>query len=164
MGTDGQKMSKSQGNAIWINDTPTEMYGKIMSMADSQIVPYFTLATTLSQSEVDEKIKEQNPMKLKHDLAYQIVKELHGDREAKSARGHFEKTFQNREPEYNISVTSKGNLTDTIEKIAGSRSKAKTLIKDGAVDVDGKTVIDPNFDIRGGERIKIGKRNFVQVK
>src|SRR3989344_1144652 len=68
-GTDGRKMSKSWGNAIWLTDEPNEMFGKVMSLRDELIVQYFTLATNVSMddiSQVEKRLKGgKNPMKLK---------------------------------------------------------------------------------------------------
>ncbi len=79
-GADGRKMSKSWGNAIWLEDNPNDMYTKVMTINDDLIIQYFTLATNLPLSKIsdyEKKLKKENPINIKKELAYQIVKELH---------------------------------------------------------------------------------------
>ena len=101
MGTDGRKMSKSWGNAIWLDDNATDMYAKVMAINDNLIIQYFTLATNLPISEIlkfEKKLKQkENPINIKKELANQIVKELHDARSAEKAQENFEKTVQNNE-------------------------------------------------------------------
>src|SRR3990172_1229884 len=97
-GTDGRKMSKSWGNAIWISDSPEEMFGKVMSINDNLIGQYLELATNLPLSEIQTEKKAlqkgENPISVKRRLAQQIVKELHGKVEAQLASDHFDRTFR----------------------------------------------------------------------
>jgi tyrosyl-tRNA synthetase len=83
-GTDGRKMSKSWGNAIWLDDDPNEMYGKVMSLKDDLISNYFTLATSLTLNKIcaiEAKLQAgENPMVFKKQLAHQIVTELHSNK------------------------------------------------------------------------------------
>lgn len=167
-GTDGRKMSKSWGNAIWLDDTPDDMFGKIMSVKDELLITYFTLATHLSEKEIDEKKKRindgENPMNLKRELAIQIVKELHTEKDAKEAQDNFEKTFQERKPEYEEELSNKGSLVDSLGEILGSKSEAKRIIKQGGVDVNGKKIEDGNLKLETGDKINVGKRRFLKVK
>src|SRR3990167_3933485 len=89
-GTDGQPMSKSSGNCIWLDDTPKDMFGKIMSMADTQIEEYWQMLTELSK----EELKKLKPIDAKKKLAAEIVKIFHSEAEAKTAREEFERVFQ----------------------------------------------------------------------
>lgn len=162
-GTDGRKMSKSWGNAIWIEDSPNEMFGKVMSLKDDLVKQYFTLATWTPMEEIKEILKE-GALAAKKKLAFTIVSELHSKTDAQAAQEHFEKTFQKGEPEYKKEIGAKGNLLDTLAGVVGSKSQAKRLISQGAVDVDGETVTDMQFKVGGGEKIKIGKRRFIRVK
>lgn len=167
-GTDGRKMSKSWGNAIWLNDTPEEMFGKIMSIKDDLIPTYFDLVTNLTSDEVQERKSRlqngENPINLKRELAFQIVKELHGEKSAKQAQENFQKTFQKGEPEYKTQVSNEGSLVDTIAKILGSKSEAKRMIKQNAVDINGIVVQDMNQELNSGDKINLGKRRFYKVK
>jgi len=167
-GTDGRKMSKSWGNAIWLDDSPSDMYGKIMSVKDDLIVTYFTLATNLSNEKIKEKEKRlksgTNPMVLKKELALQVVTELHSAKEALKAQEEFEKTFQEKAPDFNQTVINKGSLIETLKELVGSRSEIKRLIKQGGIDIDGVKVTDINHKFNSGQKVKIGKKIFVTIK
>ncbi len=101
-GTDGvQKMSKSLGNYIGIDEPPNEIYGKAMSLPDEQIVPYSELLTDIADGEIDEmrqalKDGSVNPMELKKKLARELVTQFHDTDAARKAEGHFEQTVQRR--------------------------------------------------------------------
>jgi tyrosyl-tRNA synthetase len=169
-GTDGRKMSKSWGNAIWLNDTPEEMFGKVMSLHDDLIVQYFTYATTVDDTKIKEfekRIKaKENPLNIKKELAFIMVSELHSEADARHAQKAFEKTFQEHKPKFNIKVESGEALAKTIVPFTprGSMSSAKELIKQGAVDVNGKVVIDGSVKIQSGDEIKVGERTFLKAK
>src|SRR5262249_16935255 len=89
-GTDGRKMSKSWGNAIWLDDDASDMYAKVMAINDDLIVQYYTLGTNVPMNEVNEAKnaleKGEHPMTVKKDLAFQIVKELCGFEYAEIAK------------------------------------------------------------------------------
>ena len=103
VGTDGsQKMSKSLGNYIGVNEPPDDIYGKVMSIPDSLIMPYFELVTDVPDGELEEFKKELdhdtvNPMELKKRLAREIVTQLYDQKAATEAEEHFVKTVQKRE-------------------------------------------------------------------
>lgn len=168
-GTDGRKMSKSWGNAIWIEDSPDEMFGKVMSLNDNLIVQYFTYATRSDRKtieSVEKRLKSgENPMNLKKELGFTLVSEFHNKSKAVAARDRFEKTFQERTPEFKIKVKNNGTLAKTIIPFTSrqSMSSAKELIKQGAVDVNGKTQKDADFKIGVGDEIKVGGRTFLKV-
>ena len=107
---------------------------------------------------------EIHPIDAKKELATTVVAELHNEEAAKKAKENFEKTFQERKPEYSKEIDAEGTLAATIADEVGSMSRAKRLIEQGAVDIAGKTVTDPISRIKGGEEIKIGKKQFVKVK
>lgn len=157
-GLDGKQMSKTSNNCVWLTDSPNEMFGKLMSIADKQIKPYRELLTDLAAAKID------NPLKAKKELAKEIVKTYHGESKANEAQEDFKKTFQKRAPEYKKQIPARQTLANTIADTVGSVSQAKRLIEQGAVDIDGTTVSDPTHKIEGGEKIKIGKKTFVKVK
>jgi tyrosyl-tRNA synthetase len=103
VGLDGvQKMSKSLGNYVGVSDPPNEMYGKLMSIADSLIINYFNYLTDVSEKELEEmgramKEGSVNPMNLKKRLALDITAQFHGASEARKAQEYFEQAFQRRE-------------------------------------------------------------------
>jgi len=157
-GLDGKQMSKTSGNCVWLTDSADEMFGKLMSISDNQIKPYAALLTDLPISKIT------NPLEAKKKLTWEIVKIYHSEKGADEAQDKFERTFQKRAPEYKTEIAAKSTLSGTIAEVAGSISQAKRLIKQGAVDVNGAAVYDPNYEIKGGEKIKIGKKTFVKVK
>lgn len=169
-GTDGRKMSKSWGNAIWINDTPEEMFGKVMSLHDDLIVQYFRNATKTEEEKINEVEKRleggENPLNLKKELGIALVTEFHTKGEAIKAQENFEKTFQERTPEFNIKVAAGETLAKTIVAFTPreSMSSAKELIKQGAVDINGEKVTNPNAIINPGDKIKVGERTFLKAK
>src|SRR3989344_1874982 len=100
-GTDGRKMSKSYDNTIALNDSPNNMYGKIMSLKDELIVKYFELCTDMEEKDLKHskhqlEDKSVNPMDLKKKLAFEITKRYHGKSEAEKAEKEFVRVFQKR--------------------------------------------------------------------
>lgn len=179
-GTDGRKMSKSWGNAIWLDDEPRDMYGKVMSLRDELIGEYFMLATSLPLEQVKKielELKKSlsaqagiNPMGLKKKLAYQIVSELHSTKDAIEAQSYFEGTFQRGElidiPEIKLPF-AKILLVDllTQTKLATSKSVAKRLLSSKAVEIDDKEVTDPktSINLTKGIIIKVGKKKSAKI-
>jgi len=176
-GTDGRKMSKSLGNAIWLTDKPQDMFGKIMAINDDLIVQYFTLGTNTEIDKI-ERIKTEiksvkNPMEIKKELATVIVTELRSEKDAIDAKEHFEKVVQEKEtpediPIHKYSGTKTINLADLLvnTNLAKSKSQAKQLIEQGGVYIDQKTINNTNsqISIKNDMIIKVGKRKFVKIK
>ncbi len=171
-GLDGvKKMSKTYGNYIGLDDEPTDMFGKTMSLPDSLITKYFMFCTGLSEGEIGKLKKTLKPKVLKERLALEIVKLYHGDAAAKRAEEYFEKTFSKKEgatdaPEL---VFARKSLTVLDLVIASgavkSKSEARRLIEQGGLDLDGKTIKDPQkvLQLKGGEAVKIGKKRFFKI-
>lgn len=168
-GTDGRKMSKSWGNAIWISDTPQEMFGKVMSLHDDLIVQYFRNATKSSEekiAEVEKRLKgKENPLNLKKELGIAIVTEFHSKDLAEKAQKNFKQSFQERKPTFDIKVKSEVTLSKTIIPFSPRNSMAsvKELIRQGAIDVNGEKVTDGNLKLKVGDEIKVGERTFLKV-
>lgn len=170
-GTDGRKMSKSWGNAIWLDDTAFDMYAKVMAIKDELIINYLLLATNLSLEEIakfEKRLKsKENPRDIKKELAYQIVKELYNDKSAQKAKEEFEKTVQNKEiPDDIPQLTFYDKFTITEALMASgfikSRSEAKRLIDQGAVSLNGKKVYNLDFAVEQGI-LRVGKKRFVKL-
>ncbi|MEK7153942.1 MAG: tyrosine--tRNA ligase [Patescibacteria group bacterium] len=166
-------MSKSEGQYISLNDSPQEMFGKTMAMPDSAIVPLLAYATELPDSEVDRAQKKlsagENPRNLKEELAFELVRMYHGEKEAKKAKDEFRKVFSEGQlpeeiKEYKFSGDSIV-IVDLLEGsgTVGSRSEAKRLIDEGAVKVNGKTVSGWDYEVERGDVIKVGPRKFVRA-
>lgn len=177
VGTDGsQKMSKSYDNYIGINEPANEMYGKALSIPDDLIYSYFELVTDVSTenlSELKQKIKE-DPRNTKHYLAHTITRMYHGEKAAKKARQHFEKTVINKDmpddaPEFTFDDGSEHRLMDIISEagLTSSNGETKRMMKQGGVSVDDEKIKDPNFTIQfnsGDEfSLKVGKRKFARL-
>lgn len=170
-GTDGRKMSKSWGNAIWLDDEPNEMYGKVMSLKDELVVNYFTLATSMDLKEIESieaKLKSgENPMTFKKQLAHRLVSELHSKELADSAQKFFESTVQNKEiPEEVLELKVKAG-TPILEALKSaelgvSNSDIKRTLEQGGVELEGVRITDPSTPIKAGI-LKFGKRSYRKV-
>lgn len=169
----GKKMGKSEGNMIKLNDSPKDMYGKVMAFTDGMITPAFEILTDVPMKEVkqmEENMKDQkvNPMNLKKQLAFNITEQFTNTEDAQKAQEIFEEIFQNNQTSDKIpEVKTKKNkisliesLTD-ISKFTDSNSQAKRLIKQGAVYINGEKVKDKDLilDISKGEiTLKAGRK------
>jgi tyrosyl-tRNA synthetase len=155
-GTDGkEKMSKSLGNYIGINEKPEDIYGKVMSVSDEMMWRYYLLTTDLASPEINAlKAKvaggELHPMKAKRDLASLLVTYYHGPGAAQAAAEHFDRVFSKREDPEEMQSTAIP-LQDTpiplfkliVELgMAASGSEAKRLMQQGGVTLDGEKVTD----------------------
>ena len=164
LGTDGQKMGKTTGNFIAINDSPEKMFGKIMSLKDDLIKHYFELATNADLDSIDFK---SNPMDLKKQLAYLIVEEYYGEA-AKGAKKEFENVFQRGKIPQSIielPLISGTTLTQFLisNNIVSSHSAVTRLANDGAIEIDGKVVKNSKSILQDQQVLKIGKKKFVKA-
>jgi len=161
-GVDRQPMSKSSGNCIWLDDIPKDMFGKIMSMADTQIEEYWQMLTELSK----EEMKKLKPIDAKKRLAAEIVKIFHSEAEAKTAREEFERVFQKgKSPEDipKIKVGDNISIVDFVSTQVGSKSEAKRLLDQGAIEVDSLSVKDAQSKLKNNSTVRIGKKKFVRI-
>lgn len=162
---DGKKVGKTTGNALFMDSKPNDFYAGIMSFPDSVIKLGFELLTEVALNGIDDMVKK-DPMGAKKNLAFEIVKLLWGEESAVKAQNSFEETFQERKPEFNIKVEAGLGIAQTIAPFTsrGSISEAKQLIKQKAVDVNGKVVDNPSYEIKVGDEIKVGSRTFLKAK
>lgn len=178
-GIDGvQRMAKSTGNYIGVDEPPSEIFGKIMSIPDDLIYPYFELLTDLSLEELKniktELDKEKvNPMVLKKRLGIEMVSLYHSKKDALKAQEGFEKVFSKKELPEEIAVFKLEHdepkiwivklLTTT--RLCSSSGEARRLIRQGGVYLDDKRVEDENLEIpvKGEKLLKVGKRKFLKV-
>ena len=178
VGTDGsQKMSKSLGNAIGVDDPSHEQYGKVMSLRDELIVDYFDLLTDVESGELQEmgramKAEAVNPMELKKRLARDIVGQFHDAEAARGAEAHFERVVQRGEsPEemepIDLTAIAEKSLSHVLvtANLAPSVGQAKRLIAQGAVEVNGRKVAADHLaeELRPGDTLRVGKRRFVRI-
>ena len=174
-GLDGvQKMSKSLGNYVGINDAPNEQFGKIMSISDDLMWKYWELATDVSIKDI-AAMKDRHPKEVKEDLAATIITQYHGAAAASSAREHFRSVFGQKEIPTDIETkelpvnATPVKLTKFIASLglAPSVTEAQRLIESGAVHLNDQRVtnVKAEFDASApGEHIfKVGKRRFLRV-
>jgi len=176
-GLDGvQKMSKSLGNYIGINEPPQEMYGKTMSLPDELMLLYFELVTTLSLEELEDlrrrlALGTLHPRDAKMYLAREIVKLYHGEAAALQAEANFRRVFQERElpeemPEVEVEQARMWVPRLLVRcGLAPSTSEARRLILQGAVKLNGVKLEDPEADIEisPGDVLQVGRRKFVRL-
>jgi tyrosyl-tRNA synthetase len=153
--SNGEKMGKTTGNMIRLDEPAKDVYGKVMTFADQLISVGFEILTSADLDEmasVNERLESgENPMILKKELAYRVTKELKGEDEAKKAQEFFESIFQKNEDNENIDEKEISGeeivITDLIANIefAPSKSQARRLVEQGAVSLDGEKITDYQY-------------------
>lgn len=173
VGLDGQrKMSKSYDNYVSFNDTPREMFGKIMSIPDDTMWIYHELLLG-TPSEVIEERKGWHPMQAKKTMAQELVARFHSEQEAQSALADFEQVFSKREipddmPVIQAAAAGLDKVANLVEVMhaSGMFASKKEIIRllgQGAVKVNGERVDDRNATISSegeGTVVQAGKRKF----
>ncbi len=172
----GEKMmSKSLGTGVFIDEVPTDMFGKMMAQPDENIPQLFRDCTYITLSELDEIAKQLqddsiNPKDIKMKLAFEIVKIYHGEEKAHFAREQFEKTFSKKEIPDDMEKVSavRGQKLSAVlaaYNIVSSIGEFKRLVGEGAVKLNGtESVSDFNLEITESAVYKIGKKKFVQIE
>ncbi len=173
-GLDGvNKMSKSLGNYIGIAESPTEIFGKLMSVSDELMWRYYELLSFRSNGEIarfkQEAADGRNPRDIKVLLAQEIVARFHSTRDAEAALAEFEARFQRGVlpedmPEVSVSA---GSITQVLKAagLTASTSEAQRMISGGGVRINGERVGDGSTALATGERVvmQVGKRKFARV-
>jgi len=176
-GTDGRKMSKSFGNTIDFTDSPAEMYGKAMSISDIMLDQYLTLASEIPDTELEDIRHAMaggsaNPRDVKMRLAYDIVRQFHGQQAASQAEAEFVRIFQKRELPTDIPTYVPKDWVPTLitsllkdAALASSASAARQAILQGGVSIDGQRVDDVHLNVvpKEGMLIRFGKRKIIQI-
>ncbi|MEW5895494.1 MAG: tyrosine--tRNA ligase [Candidatus Omnitrophota bacterium] len=163
-GLDGvKKMSKSLGNYIGINEEPSEIVGKIMSISDELMLRYYEILTDADLQDV----KKMHPKEAKLCLGQEIVKQFHNEKKALEARQEFERVFSQKEVPQDLAEYSPKKeeaLIDVLvnSEIVSSRNEARRLILQGAVSLDGKR-LESEKDSAGKGILKVGKRRFLKI-
>lgn len=170
--SDGTKMGKTEGNMIRMDDTPENIYGKIMAFNDDSILSAFEILTFATMDEV-KKYQErldsgENAMNLKKELAFRVTSEITSEKEAERAQKYFESIFQKKEQDVEIPLKKIGEeeiaLNELLVKInfAVSKSEAKRLVEQGAVKINDKKATEFNqiLAIKNSQPIilKVGKK------
>ncbi len=179
-GTDGvRKMSKSFGNFIALEDAPTDMFGKLMSISDELMYRYYELLTSNDLAVV----QQTHPLEAKLALAEQIVEQYHGPEAAQEGKADFQKRIRSREFPEQPDATVKLTVADCsnsaepsmaiVELIAktglvSSNAEARRLIAQGAVEINKARIQDTNYvlSLEPGQQyqMKIGKRKYALVE
>ncbi len=179
VGTDGVKMSKSQGNYIALDEPPHEVYGKLMSITDQLVGDYFELLTDVPDEELD-RIHEAvakggaGARDQKVRLAREIVLQFHGEESAREAEEEFRRVFTKGEtPEEAVPIvmafdgaaTVEVDLTEALVAagVVKSKSDLRRLISQGAVETDGVRIEDSRVKVRRDAVIRVGKHRFVRI-
>lgn len=176
-GLDGvNKMSKSLGNYVGVTDEPFDMFGKLMSISDELMLRYYELLSEISIEDLEalkKGIKDGtvHPLNAKKQLAFEIVRRFHNEEKAIKAKEEFEKVFSKKEVPDEIEefrLTEEKLLVDILfeAKLVSSKSEAKRMIQQNAVQIDGNKVIDINYKVSPSsisKIIKVGKRKFLKI-
>ncbi len=177
-GLDGvNKMSKSLDNYVGITEKPFDIFGKIMSISDELMLRYYELLSEKSLDEIEqlrENIRKgiKHPLEAKKELAFEMVKRFHSEREAVVAKEQFEQIFSKRKlpdemPEFLLN--GEKPLVDIIFEagLVSSKSEIKRLIQQNAVEINGEKVSDIALKLSKPEKevvVKVGKRKFLKIK
>ena len=179
VGIDGvNRMSKSLGNYIGIDDPAREIFGKVMSIPDNLIYSYFELVTDTGKTRLDEikarlESPEYNPRDLKMELGVTLATMYHDREQAEEARGEFERVFSGGGipddiPEFSISELGKKiwivKLLQSTDMVK-SGGEARRLIKGGGLYLDNERISDDSLEIELGKGMlfKVGKRRFFRI-
>jgi tyrosyl-tRNA synthetase len=180
-GLDGkEKMSKSLGNYVGIEEPPREIFGKVMSITDELMWRYYALCTSVSEEGIAEmrgrvEAGRMHPKQVKEGLALRIIADFHGEAAAREARAEFERIFkergepdavaEHRYPAGSGQVSLPALLTAI--GLATTRSEVDRLLRQGAVRIDDERPPEGEREItvRAGERrlFRVGKRRFARV-
>ncbi len=178
-GLDGvQKMSKSLGNYIGVQDAPDDMFGNVMSISDALMWRYYELLSWRPLVEVETlraaaESGERNPRDIKFELAEELVGRFHGAGSGERARQNFVARFQRHQlpedlPEVTVTAPVEGLPLPNLLKeagLVGSTSEARSMLRQGAVRLDGERVEDVDLRFASGSRhvVQIGKRRIARV-
>lgn len=176
VGLDGrEKMSKSLGNYIGVNEPADSQFGKIMSIKDEMIINYFKLCTDLPDQQIQEYVLQLNdgvnPREIKAKLAGEIVRLYHGEDAAVAAAKNFDAQFQNGAIPKDIpEIELSGNFAPILLLVnlgaVSSNSEARRLIEQGALKIDGARIsdVESTISIASGMVIQLGKLRYWRVK
>lgn len=174
VGTDGNQMSKTSGNCVWLDDEPAEMFGKLMRLPDEHMWNYLELVTDVPVEEIGELQKQvkagMNPREVKARLAREVVTMYHSEKDAVAAEEHFERLFSSKQAsdEDMIAKTVKGSswqVDDLLVSIgaAPSKSQARRLLEQGAVKLNGKKLDSQKVELDESSTLQVGKRGFYKL-
>lgn len=171
---DGRKMSKTWANCVWVDDTPEDMYGKLMRINDELIMHYFRVCTDVDEQELHRLQKQldegENPRHIKDRLAREIVAIYHDQNAAEAAAQRFQEQFsQSQLPEEIPEVTLTTDQWTVVELLlelglAKSKSAARRLLEQGGVRQNQEPVQGEHITVGDGDVLQVGKRKFARIK
>ncbi|HEY5383208.1 MAG TPA: tyrosine--tRNA ligase [Candidatus Paceibacterota bacterium] len=166
-GLDGTKMSSSKGNGITLTAPPSDMYGKIMSMADEQLPTYFEVCTRVPMQEITEILKG-HPKEAKMRLAREIVAMYHSKEAAEEAEADWQNTFSEGgapSDTLEVAIANGQKYIDVLsEQLGESKSELRRLAEAGAIsEVEGSKINDINTVIEKSVTLRIGKHRFLKI-
>jgi tyrosyl-tRNA synthetase len=175
---DGQKMSTSLGNGVYITEPPQDLYAKMLRTLDEMIPEYFEVLTRVPLSEIEEMqaamAKGESPLKFKKRLAFTMVEKYRGKPAAEEAAEAFERQFVNKElpediPEYTPPAgTTELALRDLLveTKLAASKKEADRYVEQNGISINGEKATDSKakIQLQDGMLVKRGARHFVRIK
>lgn len=167
-------MSKSEGRYVSLNDSPQEMFGKIMALPDFAIMSLFKLSTEVSDESIanlkNRLQSGENPKNIKEELAFETVKMVYGEKEAGKAKDEFRRVFSEKGlpvsvTEFKIESASVPLAAFISGSLQISMSEAKRLVSEKkAVTVNDKPVENWDYQVKPGDIVKAGPRHFVKAK
>lgn len=171
-GLDGRKMSSSYGNTVNLFDKPNDMYGKLMSLKDDFIIPYFILATRVQLSEIQKYENDLkagiNPRDIKKHLSFEITKMYHSEKLAKSAEEYWTSTFSKKEIPDEITtfeIKQEDIISILVDSgLTSSKGEARRTIEQGGVKINGEVIKDFKKIVASGDIIQKGKMHFLKIK
>ncbi len=170
VGTDGKPMSKTSGNCVWLDDEPSEMYGKLMRLPDEHIWQYLELVTDLDGAQIKKLESANDPRAAKARLAREVVSIYHSKKAADEAASGFDSQFKKGELPDKIQevqlATSNWQLDELLVKagLTSSKSEARRLVAQGGVRLNQKKLETEEVKITRGDVLQVGKRKFVRIK
>jgi tyrosyl-tRNA synthetase len=180
VGTDGvQKMSKSLGNYIGINEPPSEIFGKVMSISDDLMWRYYELLTDLSLDEIKQiqvkvTAEQRHPRDVKVELAKRMIADFHSPGESDAAEEEFNRIFREKQApedvkEWMVNYVGRKKVSRVLvdAELAPSMAEARRLIEQGAVRINDERITksDAEVEVTTNEmRFQVGKRKFLNVR
>lgn len=175
---DGQKMSTSLGNGVYITEAAKDQYAKMLRTLDGQILEYFETLTRVPEAEIEQMKaameQGENPLHFKKRLASALVEMYHGPAAAQEAAESFEREIVHKEipdqiPEFSPpGGTTEMDLRDLLveTRLAGSKKEAARFVEQGGITIDGEKAADPKAKValRNGMILKRGNRHYAKVK
>jgi tyrosyl-tRNA synthetase len=164
-------MSKSKGTGVFLDSSPQDMYGQIMSQADEMIKVLLVNCTSFSKEEIKEMLALPNPRDAKMKLALEITKTFHGEKTALEAAEYFNKTIVKKDiPDKLDEISKKADIYNLVDlllelEMVSSKNEARRLIKEGAIKIDQKAIteIDYELNLKSNVVLQRGKKIFKKI-